>query len=225
MMTLTIIKSLNEAADPINRPSRSDVVLRDEVVDMVGNEIKGRLTATIGQSIAGYVDYTTYEGKCYIDFITTLDGFERQGVATTMIDYLVKEVKGYGNILWGHTTADGTALKSIMDQRYHYVEPKRYRRLPASIVAAILRKNFVAGLFLQDLVQQGIDAFDKWDGTDWLEANTDLVNDLASIAEWVEGSKFTFYGQRTPEQTRYMPDHILPMIHRWFKLKPGNPTV
>lgn len=196
--------------------------MTETVIDVVKGEIKGRLKASIHDTPVGYVDYTTYEDKIYIDFITTVAGFERQGIATSMIDYLVQQVGSYDNILWGHTTADGTALKAIMDKRYNYTPPKRYRRLPASIVNAIMRKDFIAGLFLQDLVQQGIDAFDKWDKVEWLDENSELANDLASIAEWVEGSVFTFYGQRAPEQTRYMPDHILPMIHRWFKLKPGG---
>ena len=222
MITSAIIKSLNESSDPVTRPSRSDLLLSETITDIIGQEIKCTLKATIHGTPVGYVDYTTYEGKIYIDFITTTAGFEHQGIATSMIDYLVAQAGSYDNILWGHTTTDGTALKAVMDKRYNYVEPKRYKRLPASIVNTIMRKDFIAGLFLQDLVQLGVEAFDKWDAVEWLDEHSQLANDLASIAEWVEGSAFTFYGQRAPEQTRYMPDHILPIIHRWFKLKPGG---
>ncbi len=136
-----------------------------------------------------------------------------------MVDYFVKEYKGYDHILWGNTTEDGSALKAVMDKRYNHTEQPRLHRIPRTIINAIISKDFVAGLFLTDLVEIGADAFNKWDSTDWLEDNMDIANDLSVIAEWIDGSNFAAYNHDRPGTRISMPDHIIPLIASKFKLK------
>lgn len=219
MLTRTIIKSLNESHNPLTRSVRDDLTFTDEVFDSYRGELKARLTAYHNENIAGTIDYTHYNDKVYIDFINTVSPYERSGIATALIDYLVKDNKGYENILWGNTTEDGTALKNVMDQRYGKVDEKRIKRISRNLLTLVLQKDLMAGLFMKDLYDDGTKAFDKWESTAWIEEHPDLANDIAEITEWIDGSSFTFVGQRRPEQSAYVPDHIIPMIASRFKLK------
>jgi ribosomal protein S18 acetylase RimI-like enzyme len=68
--------------------------------------------------VFGYIEYSVYNNQYYIDYIFVEPKYRGQNIGQKLVDYLVKESKGYKNIEWGMTTPDGQKLKNKMDKIY-----------------------------------------------------------------------------------------------------------
>lgn len=89
---------------------------------------KGQLDATLiaiddKGSPVGYLDYSVYDGRPNIRMVEAL--IKNQGVGRALVEALAKKYP-YGDIDWGYTTPDGTALQRAMDRQFHI------KRIPAA---------------------------------------------------------------------------------------------
>lgn len=198
----------------------SQLSFMNEINSIHNGQIDGRISAvdTSGE-VVGYIDYTEYNDRLYIDFITTL-GQTRKGTASAMIDYMLFATEmTYDKVLWGYTTVEGTALRAATDKRFGIKSRSsastEVEVLDRSIIDVVAAKDKTAGAFLKDLVDLGVDAWDKWNDNEW-SFQYDYVNELADTAEWVEGTKFT---ERAPSWRQSIPDSIIDLLQRVFGIQ------
>lgn len=64
------------------------------------------------------LSFSNYRGVNRINMIQTRPEYRNKGLGEMLVDGLVKEAGGYGNIRWGLTTPDGERLKARMDKKY-----------------------------------------------------------------------------------------------------------
>lgn len=92
----------------------------DDQVDM-------RMESHDGDSLAGYLEYSVYNGTPSIQYIHTEDGFQRQGVAMEMLQQLQSQYPDK-EIDWGMTTPDGTKLKEKATYQIKDAEVERKQK-------------------------------------------------------------------------------------------------
>lgn len=92
------VKQLNESIE-----------IRDEVIDVYGEEFYKEMTLIVDDKIVGCIQYTVYDDKPYIQMIKVAEDERRKGYGTKLIKALQKEYPN-SEIDFGMTTDDGTKL-------------------------------------------------------------------------------------------------------------------
>lgn len=92
------VKQLNESIE-----------IRDEVIDVHGEEFYKEMALIVDDKIVGCIQYTVYDDKPYIQMIKVAEDERRKGYGTKLIKALQKEYPN-SEIDFGMTTDDGTKL-------------------------------------------------------------------------------------------------------------------
>ena len=92
------VKQLNESIE-----------IRDEVIDVYGEEFYKEMTLIVDDKIVGCIQYTVYDDKPYIQMIKVAEDERRKGYGTKLIKALQKQYPN-SEIDFGMTTDDGTKL-------------------------------------------------------------------------------------------------------------------
>lgn len=92
------VKQLNESIE-----------IRDEVIDVYGEEFYKEMALIVDDKIVGCIQYTAYDDKPYIQMIKVAEDERRKGYGTKLIKALQKEYPN-SEINFGMTTDDGTKL-------------------------------------------------------------------------------------------------------------------
>lgn len=114
----------------------ADVRLMNDCYDSHGGETFCTLRAYKGENVVGYVDYSLYDDEIHIKMIEVDEAYQRQGIATALIDKLRKDNPGTP-INWGMLTDDGAKLKA----KVHRPEDDPKNRMLEQLEAA--RAEFV----------------------------------------------------------------------------------
>lgn len=79
------------------------------VQDMHSGQIDQRLTAQLGGTPVGHIDFSTYEGSVHIRYISVPDTLRKRGIARAMLSEL-QRMHPDTEIDWGMLTDDGAEL-------------------------------------------------------------------------------------------------------------------
>lgn len=85
----------------------------------------------------GYIDYSIYDGKIYINMIEVLPEYRRRGIGTGMLGYLSQQNPGM-DIEFGYKTDDGDALYNSWNKRH----AQRNNPTPYGLAYHGTNKNF-----------------------------------------------------------------------------------
>lgn len=203
----------------INLIENIGVTINSEVTGYHHGQTDIKLSAVKNNKILGYIEYSEYNSQPHINLVFVNPEHRRKGIATKLINELVKEYK-YENIKWGSLTFDGSVLQQKLDKKYHYNRDlKVSKHLPESLINDFKLKNKVYGMFIEELNKHGNLVWDYWEKKnkqDWfLKIKDDIVvNELADIAEWIDKSKLN-----THPTNESVPDYIYDKIYQIFNIK------
>lgn len=87
------------------------VKLWNDITDQHRGETFGHIYADgLDDERVGSIDYSEWQGSLHIKMISVVPSYQRQGVATAMLDYLRQEWPGKA-LAWGGATPEGEALR------------------------------------------------------------------------------------------------------------------
>lgn len=87
----------------------NNLKIDDSVTDVAGDEFYKKMTLFDGEKPVGYIDYSVYDDKPYIQMIKVIDGEKRKGYGTQLVKNLQKQYPNQ-EIDWGMMTDEGSAL-------------------------------------------------------------------------------------------------------------------
>ena len=108
----------------------SQVSLRIESVGSHHGQADMIMIASIGDTVAGTLEFSVFSEEPYVNMIKVNDPYKRQGIATTMLKELQKLFPGT-EIHMGMSTEDGSKLlESIPTQ---FIPNKRHKELSSEL--------------------------------------------------------------------------------------------
>lgn len=151
------------------------------------------LKAFFNNNQVGYLDYSLFEGKPYINMIKVHEDYRKMGVGEKLIMRLA-DVYGYKNIEWGYKTAGGLALQQKIDRIYGYnrvSEEDKSKHLPKEFLNKFKDVSPNVYSFVKDYYSIGNNVWSQMDK--YNEKNYEIdgydPNDLADIVRWIDGAK------------------------------------
>ena len=182
-----IYKELENIGDlakyEIENESRKNIGFDDTVRDVNGDESFKNLTLYADNKPVGYIDYSVYDDKPYIEMIKVLDGEKRKGYGTELIKQLQRQYPD-NEIDFGMMTDEGSALyKSLQKNIKTNPEYAKYEKKLANSNKKLKEYSDILDRVTgeeigkeQDKIIKAADAWQKehWkneDYKDWLENN------------------------------------------------------
>jgi hypothetical protein len=182
-----IYKELDDIGDlakyEIENESRKNIGFDDTVRDVNGDELFKNLTLYADNKPVGYIDYSVYDDKPYIEMIKVLDGEKRKGYGTELIKQLQRQYPD-NEIDFGMMTDEGSALyKSLQKNIKTNPEYAKYEKKLANSNKKLKEYSDILDRVTgeetgkeQDKIIKAADAWQKehWkneDYKDWLENN------------------------------------------------------